>query len=67
MQFLTYSHESESHSVASDSLWPHGLYSPWDSPGQNAGVDNKAQINTLRDSFIHKGEVCRIVFNIEGV
>ena len=21
-----------------DSLWPHGLYSPWNSPGQNTGV-----------------------------
>ena len=32
------SHEakrSESHSVMSDSLQPHGLYSPWNSPGQN--------------------------------
>ena len=29
---------SESHSVMSDSLWPHGLYSPWNSPGQNTGV-----------------------------
>ena len=29
---------SESHSVASDSLQPHRLYSPWDSPGQNTGV-----------------------------
>ena len=29
---------SESHSVVSDSLWPHGLYSPWNSPGQNTGV-----------------------------
>ena len=29
---------SESHSVVSDSLWPHGLYSPWDSPGQNTEV-----------------------------
>ena len=29
---------SESHSVLSDSLWPHGLYSPWNSPGQNTGV-----------------------------
>ena len=27
--------ESESHSVVSDSLRPHGLYSPWNSPGQN--------------------------------
>ena len=30
--------ESESHSVASDSLQPHGLYSPWNSPGWNTGV-----------------------------
>ena len=30
--------ESESHSVLSSSLWPHGLYSPWNSPGQNNGV-----------------------------
>ena len=30
--------ESESHSVVSNSLWPHGLYSPWNSPGQNTGV-----------------------------
>ena len=30
--------ESESHSVVSDSLWPHGLYNPWNSPGQNTGV-----------------------------
>ena len=26
---------SESRSVVSSSLWPHGLYSPWDSPGQD--------------------------------
>ena len=30
--------ESESRSVMSDSLLPHGLHSPWDSPGQNTGV-----------------------------
>ena len=29
---------SGSSSVMSDSLWPHGLYSPWNSPGQNSGV-----------------------------
>ena len=27
-----------SRSVVSDSLWPPGLYSPWNSPGQNTGV-----------------------------
>ena len=29
---------SESCSVVSDSLRPHGLYSPWNSPGQSTGV-----------------------------
>ena len=29
--------ESESRSVVSDSLQPHGLYSPWNSPGWNTG------------------------------
>ena len=31
-------YESESHSLLSNSLGPHGLYSPWNSPGQNTGV-----------------------------
>ena len=30
--------ESESCSDVSDSLWPHGLYRLWNSPGQNTGV-----------------------------
>ena len=30
--------ESESFSGVSDSLQPHGLYSPWNSPDQNTGV-----------------------------
>ena len=29
---------SEIRSVMSDSLQPRGLYSPWNSPGQNTGV-----------------------------
>ena len=35
---LSVTFESESLSVVSGSLWPHGLYSPWNSPGQNTGV-----------------------------
>ena len=37
---LTHGHlgESESRSVVSDSLQPHGLYCPWNSAGQNTGV-----------------------------
>ena len=34
-----YSTLSESRSVMSDSLRPHGLYSPWNSLGQNTGAD----------------------------
>ena len=30
--------ESESLSNMSDSFQPHGLFSPWNSPGQNTGV-----------------------------
>ena len=33
-----YTCKSESRSVLSDSLLPHGLYSPWNSLGQNTGV-----------------------------
>ena len=32
-----YIYETERHSVMSDSLQPHRLYSPWNSPGQNTG------------------------------
>ena len=37
-QSLSGLHESESRSVISDSLHPHGLYSPWNSPRQNTWV-----------------------------
>ena len=36
--FYNQGKESESDSVMSDSLPPHGLYSAWNSPGQNTGV-----------------------------
>ena len=35
---VMYRCESESHSVVSESLGSHGLYSPWNSPGQNTEV-----------------------------
>ena len=35
-------HESESRSVVSDSLRPHGLYSPGNSPGRNTGVRSRS-------------------------
>ena len=36
---------SKNHSATSDSLWPHGLYSPWNSPGQNTGVGSHFLLN----------------------
>ena len=36
--YASMKNESERYSVASNSLQPHGLYSPWNSPGQNTGV-----------------------------
>ena len=46
------SEESESRSVVSDSLWPHRLYSPWNSPGQNTGVGS---ISLLQGIFPTQG------------
>ena len=38
---------SESCSVMSDSLQPHGLYSPWSSPGQNSGVGSLSLLQDI--------------------
>ena len=43
---------SESHSVVSDSLWSHGLYSPWNSPGKNTGVGS---LSLLQEIFPTQG------------
>ena len=44
--------ERGSHSVMSDSLQPHGLYSPWNSPGQNTGVGS---LSLLQGIFLTQG------------
>ena len=33
--------------VASNSLQPHGLYSPWNSPGQNTGVGSRSLLQGI--------------------
>ena len=43
---------SESHSVVSNSLWPHRLYSPWNSLGQNTGVGS---LSLLQGIFSTQG------------
>ena len=44
--------ENESHLVTSNSLQPHGLYSPWNSPGQNTGVGS---LSLLQEIFATQG------------
>ena len=41
------SSESESHSDTSDSLRPHELCSPWNSPGQNTGVGSLSILRVI--------------------
>ena len=55
-------HESESCSVMSNSLRPHALYSPWNSPGQNTGVFGGSNPGLLPckwilDQLSHKGSL----------
>ena len=38
---------SESPSVVFDSLWPYGLYSPWNSPGQNTGLGSLSLLHGI--------------------
>ena len=59
--------ESESRSVTSNSLQPRGLYSPWNSPGQNIGV---GRLSLLQGIFPTQGlnpglQLCRqILFQL---
>ena len=39
--------QSESCSIASGSLWPHGLYSPWTSLGKNTGVGSLSHLQRI--------------------
>ena len=39
--------ESESCSVMANSLQPHELYSPWNSPGQNTGVGSLSLLQVI--------------------
>ena len=53
--------ESESRSVVFDCLRPHGLYSPWNSPGQNTGVGSLSLLQgifptqELNPGLLHSG------------
>ena len=42
-----YIHSSGNSPAVSHSLGPYGLYSPWDSPGQNTGVDSLSLLQQI--------------------
>ena len=44
---------SESHLAVSDFLWQHGLYSSWNSLGQNTGVGS---LSLLQGTFLTQGQ-----------
>jgi len=54
---------NESRLVESDSLQPHGLYSPWNSAGQNTGVGSLSllqgifPVQGLNPGFPHCGQI----------
>ena len=52
--------QNESHSVVSNSLWPVGLYSPWNSPGQNSGV---GCLSLLQGIFPIQGSKMALIFS----
>ena len=59
---------SEGRSVVSHSLWPHGPYSPWNSPGQNTGVGS---LSLLQGIFPTQGlnpdlPCCRRILSHQG-
>ena len=43
----SYESENESCSVMSNSLQPHGLYNPWNSPGHNTGVGSLSLLQVI--------------------
>ena len=47
MTFIDMVKCSESLSVVSDSLGPHGLYNPWNSPGQNTQVGSLSLLQEI--------------------
>ena len=72
--------KNESCSVMSNSWWPHGLYSSWNSPGQNTGVGScsflqgifptlvlNSGIPHCRGVLYHLGmSMCRVFFCVVG-
>ena len=59
---LSHQGRSESDSVVSNSLRPHGLHSPWNSPGQNTEVGSRSlfqgTLGSLRNSLAAQTVKC---------
>ena len=51
----------ESESFLSNSLQPHGLYSPWNPPGQNIGVISAYKTHQRRHETKTSSDLCEAV------
>ena len=74
---------SESCLVVSDSLWPHGLYSPWNSPGQNTWMGSLSLLQRIfqtqgsnpgfphcrriLNQLSHKGSPCFWFYSVQSL
>ena len=55
--------KEDGHSAVSESLRPHGLHSPWNSPGQNTGVGSLSLLQGIfptqgsNSGLLHGGQI----------
>ena len=61
------SNKWKSHSVMSDSLWPCGLYSPWNSPDQNTGVGSCSLLQGIFPTQESNPYVANVSPNLCGI
>ena len=66
---LLHPHENESHLIMSDSLRPHGLHSPWNSPGHNTVVGSLSLLQGILDllpksTFVPKVHSLKLIAEI---
>ena len=58
---------SKSCSIMSNSFWPHGPYSPWNSPGQNTGEGSLALLQGISTQGQNPGlRHCRQILETKG-
>ena len=72
-QVSVFESESESHSDVSYSWQPHGLYSPWNSSGQNTGVGSLFLLQWIfptqgsNTGLLHCRQILALQWKLKGI